>query len=107
MTKAVNLLLDEFKKRFGKYPEVAQFDEGKEFYNVGVRNLLQKHNVRYFSTNSDRKAAIVERFNRTLKTMMWKYFYSKGTYNWVDAIDELTYNYNHTKHSSILMRPAD
>ena len=107
MTKAVNLLLEEFKKRFGKYPEVAQFDEGKEFYNVGVRDLLQKHDVRYFSTNSDRKAAIVERFNRTLKTMMWKYFYSKGTHNWVDVIDELTNNYNHTRHSSILMRPAD
>ncbi|CAB3991167.1 integrase core domain-containing [Paramuricea clavata] len=62
---------------------------------------LQKHDVRYFSTNSDKKAAIVERFNRTLKTMMWKYFYSKGTYNWVDVLDELTNNYNHTKHSSI------
>ncbi|CAB4011466.1 integrase core domain-containing [Paramuricea clavata] len=107
MTKSVNLLLEEFRKRFGKYPEVAQFDEGKEFYNVGVRNLLQKHDVRYFSTNSDRKAAIVERFNTTFKTMMWKYFYSKGTYNWVDAIDELTNNYNHTKHSNILMRPVD
>ncbi|CAB3987044.1 integrase core domain-containing [Paramuricea clavata] len=107
MTKAVNFLLEEFKKRFGKYPEVAQFDEGKEFYNVGVRNLLQKHNVRYFSTNSDRKAAIVERFNRTLKTMMWKYFYSKGTYDWFNVIDELTNNYNRTKHSSILMRSAD
>ncbi|CAB4014362.1 integrase core domain-containing, partial [Paramuricea clavata] len=107
MTKSVNLLLEEFRKRFGKYPEVAQFDEGKEFYNVGVRDLLQKHDVRYFSTNSDRKAAIVERFNRTLKTMMWKYFYSKGTYNWVDALSELTNNCNHTKHSSILTRPAD
>ena len=107
MTKAVGLLLEEFKKRFGKYPGFAQFDEGKEFYNVGVKNLLQKHDVRYFSTNSDRKAAIVERFYRTLKTMMWKYFYRKGTYNWVDILDELTNNYNHTKHSSILMRPAD
>ena len=29
MTKAVNDLLDEFKDRFGKYPNVAQFDEGK------------------------------------------------------------------------------
>ena len=83
MTKAVNLLLDNFKARFGKYPNVAQFDEGKEFYNVGVRELLKSHNVDYFSTKSDKKAAIVERFNRTLKTMMWKYFYSKGTYNWL------------------------
>ena len=40
--------------------------------------LLKSHNVGYFSRHSDNKAAIVERFNRTLKTMMWKYFYSKG-----------------------------
>ena len=107
MTKAVNLPLGNFKERFGKYPNVAQLDEGKEFYNVGVRDLLKSHNVDYFSTHSDKKAVIVERFNWTLKTMMWKYFYSKGTYNWVDVLDGLTKNYNNTKHSSILMKPKD
>ncbi len=80
MTKAVNDLLDEFKDRFGKYRDVAQFDEGKEFYNVGVRDLLTKHSIKYFSTNSERKVAIVERFNQILKSSMWKYFYSKGTH---------------------------
>ena len=61
MTKAVDLLLENFKRRFGKYPNVVQFDEGKEFYNVGVRNLLKSLDVNYFSTQSDKKAAIVER----------------------------------------------
>ena len=42
-----------------------------------------------------------------LKTMMWKYFYSKGTYNWVDALDKLTNNYNTTKHNSMFMKLAD
>ena len=107
MTKAVELLLDKFKKSFGKYPDVAQFDDGKKFYNVGVRDLLKSYNVNYFSTKSEKTAAIVERFNRTLKTIMRKYFYSKGTYNWVDVLDELTENYNSTKHGSILMKPAD
>ena len=107
MTKAVEQLLDDFKTRFGKYPHVAQFDEGKEFYNVGVRDLLKSHNVNYFPTKSGKKAAIVERFNRTLKTMMWKYFYSKGTYNWINVSDELTKNYNNTKHSTIHMNPKD
>ena len=41
MTKAVDQLLGTFKTRFGKYPNVAQFDEGKEFYNVGVRELRE------------------------------------------------------------------
>ena len=94
MTKAVSDLLEEFKERFGKYPNVAQFDEGKESYNVGVRDLLTKNNIEYFSTNSERKAAIVERFNRTLKTSMWKYFYSKETHTWIDVL-------------TIMMKPAD
>ena len=99
--------MKQFKEKFGKYPKVAQFDEGKEFYNVGVKGLLKDHGVKYISTNSDRKAAIVERFNRTLKTSMWKYFYSKETYKWVDILDELVNNYNQTKHISILMKPTD
>ena len=95
MTKAVSVLLENFKKRFGKYPNFAQFDEGKEFYNVGVKDLL--------TTKSDKKAAVVERFNRTLKTTMWKYFYSKGTYDWINVLEKLVKNYNNTKHGSILV----
>ena len=52
MTKAVDLLLEKFKERFGKYPNSVQFDEGKEFYNVSIRNLLKSHDVNYFSTRS-------------------------------------------------------
>ena len=37
MTKAVAELLRQFKYRFGDYPKLAQFDDGKEFYNVGVK----------------------------------------------------------------------
>ena len=107
MTKAVTELLRQFKEHFGDYPKLAQFYDGKEFYNVGVKTLLEKHGIKYFSTLSDKKAAVVERFNRTLKTSMWKYFYSKGVYKWIDILDELVYNYNNTKHSTILMRPKD
>ena len=107
MTGAVDLLLEKFRERFGKYLNVVQFNEEKEFYNVGVRDLLKSHDVNYFPTHSDKKAAIVERFNTTSKTMMWNFFYSKGTYNWVDVLDELVKNYNSTKHSTTLMKPKD
>ena len=107
MTEAVRELLKEFNGRFGRYPKTAQFDDGKEFYNVGVKELLKSYDVSYFSTNSSRKAAIVERYNRTLKTSMWKYFYANGSYKWIDILNELTSNYNQTKHSSILIKPAD
>ena len=80
MKKAVSELLKQFKEWFNEYPDLVQFDDSKKFYNVGVKSLLEKHGITYFSTKSNKKAAIVERFNRTLKTAMWKYFYTKGTY---------------------------
>jgi hypothetical protein len=41
MTKAVENVLAQFKERFGRYPKTAQFDDGKELYNVGVKMLLR------------------------------------------------------------------
>ena len=39
MTKAVSELLNKFKDRFGECPKLVQFNDGKEFYNVGVKTL--------------------------------------------------------------------
>ena len=38
---------------------------------------------------------------------MWTYFYAKQTYKWIDVLDQLMYNYNNTKHNTILMKPND
>ena len=60
-----------------------------------------------FSRSQIKKAAIVERFNRTLKIVMRKYFYSKVTYKWIDVLYQFVYNYDNTKYSTILMKPKD
>ena len=44
-------------------------------------------------------------FNRTLKTLMWRYFSAKGTYRWVDVVQDLVKGYNNSKHRSIGMTP--
>ena len=39
------------------------------------QKFLKENDVHFFTTyNDETKASIVERFNRTLKTKMWKYF---------------------------------
>ena len=70
MTNAVENILDKFHEHFGTTPKLAQFDDGKEFYNVGVKTLLDHNGVHYFSTFYERKASVVEGFNRTLRTMV-------------------------------------
>ena len=84
-----------------------QFDDGKVFYNVDVETLLGGHGIEYFFTDREKKASVVERFNRTLKTAMWKYSYSKRTYNWMDVLVDPVYNYNNTKHGTTLKKPKD
>ena len=54
----------------------------------------------------DTIAAIVERFNRTLKTRMYRYFTQSKSYRYVDVLQDLVQSYNHTYHSSIGMAPA-
>ena len=49
------------------------------------------------------KAAIVERFNRTLKTRMYRYFTHSKSFRYVDVLQDLVYWYNHTHHRSIGM----
>ena len=106
MTNAVAKMMTKYKSRFKKYPKFIQFDEGKEFYNVGVKSLLRDaYNVKYFSTHTGKKAAIVERFNRTLKTIMWKYFDANDTHEWLDVLDSLVKNYNTNVNRGIGFKP--
>jgi len=58
---------------------------------------LKERDIEHFSTDSDKKASIVERFNRTLKTRMYKYFTAHEARKWVDAYDKLVENYNKNK----------
>ena len=53
---------------------MVQSDKGTEFLNSTFQSMLRRHGVRFYtSENEDLKAAVVERFNRTLKTM-FRYF---------------------------------
>ena len=99
---ALSAIFDE-----GRVPKKLQTDDGTEFYNKWVKALLQKHGIILFSThNNETKASVVERFNRTLKTDMWRYFTANNTYRYTDIVQDLVYSYNNRLHSSIKMIPA-
>lgn len=83
-----------------------QTDNGKEYYNSTVQALLTKYNVKHYSTYSEKKASIVERFNRTLKTRMYRLFTENGNYRWSDMLPGLVKAYNETVHSTIGMKPC-
>lgn len=87
-------------------PQRLQTDDGKEFFNVEVKNILSKYDIQLFSTNSELKAQIVERFNRTLKDKMFRYFDVSKTFRYIEVLDQLIKNYNNSYHRSIKRTPA-
>ena len=64
--------------------------------------------MHFFTTyNEETKASIVESFNRTLKTKMWKYFTHRETLTYVDVLSEMVASYDHTIHRTTDTEPAE
>jgi len=94
-------------KESGRIPRHLWVDKGKEFYNKDVNNWLKENNIIMYSTYSEHKSCVVERFNRTLKEQMWKRFTAENTRNWIDMLDKLINDYNNKVHSTIEMTPVE
>ena len=50
---------------------------------------------------------MIERFNRTIKERMFKYFSANNTRKYVNVLDLLVDQYNNTINSSINMTPKE
>ena len=83
-------------------PEKLWTDKGTEFKNKDVKKLIE-----IYSTENEEKSSVVERWIRTMKEKMWKYFTDNNTYTYMDVLPELVKDYNNTVHSSIKMTPIE
>lgn len=104
-------VIDAFKQIFEtshRAPQKLQTDKGKEFLNKPFQDYMRQMGILQFTTeNAETKAAIAERFNRTLKTRMWTYFTTQGTNVYIDILQDIVDSYNESFHRSIAMRPID
>lgn len=90
-----------------RIPINLQTDMGKEFYNKNFQALMKKYNINHYSTYSNMKSSIVERVNRTLKSIMYKEFSINGSFRWYDLLHKIIKKYNNTRHRVIGMKPVD
>src|SRR6267154_352399 len=106
--KSGNALTAAFTKMIEQHQcKLLQTDKGTEFLNASFQKLLKDRNIRHYtSENDDIKAAVVERFNRTLKGVMWRYLTHTSSGRYIDVLPELVMSYNNTYHSSIKMAPS-
>ena len=96
-----------FRQAGARRPKHLQTDKGKEFFNRDVQELLREEKVHHFASESDQKAALVERFNRTLKLRMAHYLTGANSLRYIDVLPKLLSGYNASTHRSIGMAPRD
>lgn len=93
--------------RGGNIPYKILSDEGGEFKNSTVKDYLQRKKIHHYSTFTGVKASQAERFIRTLRDRVFRYFRVTGKYHYVSALPRIVQDYNHSKHRTIGMSPAE
>ena len=88
-------------------------DRGTEYYNSKMKQVFDRFGIRHYSITGKHKACVAERFIKTLKGRLEKYFWQnkiekkRFTHRWIDVLDQFVDNYNNTYHRSIKMAPND
>lgn len=105
VANAFRNIFDQINKSGHNIPKKLHVDEGKEFYNKHVKQLLDEYNIEMYSTGTKNKASMVERFNRTLTEKLKPYLYKSR--KWIEYAFEIVETYNNTYHHTIKMKPID
>ena len=72
MVNAFQKTLNDSKR----IPNKIWVDKGSEFYNSSFKKWLKDNDIEIYSTHSEGKSVVAERYIRTLKTKIYKYMTS-------------------------------
>ena len=100
--------LDSIFSSMAYKPSRFASDRGTEFspsHPSIFKVLVEKYGMLIFKLGGDHKASMAERFIRTLKTRIERYFTESGTFRWVDILQDLSEAINNSENRSIGMAP--
>lgn len=104
-TEMVNVMRRIFSE--GRKPDYMRTDKGSEYTGGVTKQFLRANHIRHFTTVNVIHASYAERFIRTLKAKIYKYFTKQHTYKYVDILQDFVDGYLDTKHGSTGYRPVD
>ena len=104
-----------FENTPDRIPKKLYVDMGKEFYNKIFQDFLKENEIEIYSTfnQPDERTQgpshnpVIERFNRTLKSLMYKKFTENGNRIWINILPELIDFYNNKIHRTIGVSPTE
>jgi transposase InsO family protein len=97
-------------------PRIIVCDRGTEFHNQKFKKFCADNEIFLYTPDSSIHAAFIERFNRTLQSLIYKYMTENETHRFIDKISkdgvltnifaQLMHTYNNRKHRMIGTTPC-
>lgn len=98
-----------FEELFKQMPNLASeiySDNGREFCSNEMRKYFEEKGIsQFFSQRGEQKAAVAERFIRTIKDRLYRYFSEKNTTRYLEAIPKIVEGLNNTVNSATGIAP--
>ena len=108
--KTSAVVLKEFQhviNNINEKPKMIVCDKGNEFINKNFLDFCKKENMKILSPVSNIHATYVERFNRTIQNLIYKFLTETNSKRYVDHLDKLVESYNLRYHRMIEMSPFE
>lgn len=109
-TKDSRSVLKEFQSIINdldKKPLIIVCDRGSEFVNKYFKDYCRQEKMKLISPQSNLHAAYVERFNRTIQNLIFRFMTENSTNRYIDHLDRILETYNSRYHRMIGMSPIE
>ena len=87
-------------------PTLIESDKGSKFVNNRLKKLFSDNSIKLYDTKIKTEVGIVERFNRTLRSLFERFIQLSGNYSFVDHLPEILKQYNNKVHSTTEYKPS-
>lgn len=102
MVNAMKIVFSE-----GRKPDYLRTDKGSEYIGGETKLFLKSHRIYHFTAVNAIHASYAERFIKTLKGKLYRYFTKHDTYTYIDVLDHMVDGYLGAVHGSTGYKPWD
>ena len=88
-------------------PNKIWVNQGSKFFNNSFKEFLKMINIEMYSTYSEGKSVVTERFIKTLKNKIFKHMTAISKNIYFNVMDEIINKHNNTVYRTMKMKPID
>jgi hypothetical protein len=81
-------------------------DEGLEFYGRAMQKYLSDEQIAHYSPKNEVKCGLIERWNRTLKTRLWRLFTKQQSYRYIEQLPKIVASINNSINRATGCKPS-